>query len=415
MNPLQNGVIRLGACTEMQTEHEKHPRRILLAVTGNSPQIVTETLYALAVEQAPTFIPTEIHVISTSIGLDAVRDSLLAPQTGHFHRLLAEYDLPASIRFDESTLHVIVDGAGQPLPDINSLADNRAAADQILDLVRQLASDENCAIHASIAGGRKTMGFFMGYAMSLLGRDQDALSHVLVTEPFEKCPGFYYPPRQSRDFETHSGQSVSSAQAKVMLAEIPFLRMAESITLQKIKSGDSYSQAVQRLQDDINPPRLELDLDARKAYAHRRPVHMSDSNLALLTLFAVRNKLERKAFQLSGNEFEFVAQMLEVVKAMDIGLVDSWTELALKNESEEVRRAIETRFRSTCTRVKDDLETGLGELATKYRITKDRSRGSPYVLPLDANQIQIRCEGFEQLVDNIRAELEPLPAEQGEQ
>jgi hypothetical protein len=30
---------------------ETHERRILLAVTGLSPQIVTETLYALAVER----------------------------------------------------------------------------------------------------------------------------------------------------------------------------------------------------------------------------------------------------------------------------------------------------------------------------------------------------------------------------
>ena len=34
-----------------------HPRRILLAVTGLSPQIVTETLYALAVGNNEPFVP----------------------------------------------------------------------------------------------------------------------------------------------------------------------------------------------------------------------------------------------------------------------------------------------------------------------------------------------------------------------
>ena len=33
-------------------------RRILVAVTGLSPQVVTETLYALAVLQQPAFVPT---------------------------------------------------------------------------------------------------------------------------------------------------------------------------------------------------------------------------------------------------------------------------------------------------------------------------------------------------------------------
>jgi CRISPR-associated protein (TIGR02584 family) len=34
----------------------------------------------------------------------------------------------------------------------------------------------------SIAGGRKTMGFYAGYALSLYGRAQDRMSHVLVEE-----------------------------------------------------------------------------------------------------------------------------------------------------------------------------------------------------------------------------------------
>ena len=44
------------------------PRKILLAVTGISPQIVTETLYALgceAEENPDAFIPTEVHLITT--------------------------------------------------------------------------------------------------------------------------------------------------------------------------------------------------------------------------------------------------------------------------------------------------------------------------------------------------------------
>ena len=35
-----------------------YPRRILLCVTGLTPQILTETLYALAVQRQPPFVPT---------------------------------------------------------------------------------------------------------------------------------------------------------------------------------------------------------------------------------------------------------------------------------------------------------------------------------------------------------------------
>ena len=44
------------------------PRRVLLAVTGLTPQIVTETLYALAVTQDPAWIPTEIRIINMAEG-----------------------------------------------------------------------------------------------------------------------------------------------------------------------------------------------------------------------------------------------------------------------------------------------------------------------------------------------------------
>ncbi|MEF8766960.1 hypothetical protein [Candidatus Accumulibacter contiguus] len=48
-----------------------YPRRILVAVTGLSPQIVTETLYALAVAPSGTaFVPTEIHLITTRSGAE---------------------------------------------------------------------------------------------------------------------------------------------------------------------------------------------------------------------------------------------------------------------------------------------------------------------------------------------------------
>lgn len=80
---------------------------------------------------------------------------------------------------------------GRELDDSRSLDDNQAIADFIIDEVRALTSDENTQLHASIAGGRKTMTFFLGYAMSLFGRTQDRLSHVLVSEPYENLPDFF--------------------------------------------------------------------------------------------------------------------------------------------------------------------------------------------------------------------------------
>src|SRR2546427_12173331 len=54
------------------------PRRLLLAVTGLSPQVVTETLYALTQKVSPAFVPTEIHLLTTAEGAERARLTLLS-------------------------------------------------------------------------------------------------------------------------------------------------------------------------------------------------------------------------------------------------------------------------------------------------------------------------------------------------
>lgn len=173
------------------------PRRILLAATGLSPQILTETLYALGVtpgEGIAPFIPTEVHLITTTQGADIARTSLLHPDGGAFHALLADYPQLSHPTFNESNIHIIKDAADQPLADIRSPEENAQAADSITKLMSMLTRDGAAQLHVSIAGGRKTMGFYLGYAFSLFARPQDELSHVLVSSPFESHPEFFFPP-----------------------------------------------------------------------------------------------------------------------------------------------------------------------------------------------------------------------------
>jgi CRISPR-associated protein (TIGR02584 family) len=76
---------------------------------------------------------------------------------------------------------VIIGPDENPLEDIVTEADNVAVADFITEKVRAVTADPEASLHVSIAGGRKTMGFYLGYALSLFGRPQDRLSHVLVS------------------------------------------------------------------------------------------------------------------------------------------------------------------------------------------------------------------------------------------
>ena len=168
-------------------------KRILLSVTGMSPAVVTETLYALVTEKG--FIPTEIQAITTEQGKNKLLEALLGIEGGRKERkgalqeFIEDYGDKygfSSIHFDESCVHIITNENGQNLPDIRTPEENEHAANSIVQLVGNLCQDEDMQLHVSIAGGRKTMGFFMGYALSLYGREQDSLSHVLVDSQYER-------------------------------------------------------------------------------------------------------------------------------------------------------------------------------------------------------------------------------------
>lgn len=77
----------------------------------------------------------------------------------------------------------------------------------------------------NLADGRKSMGFYIGYALSLFGRRQDRMSHILVEETFETHPEFFYPPKKPHFLNTRPYGMADASKAQVMLAEIPFVRM----------------------------------------------------------------------------------------------------------------------------------------------------------------------------------------------
>ena len=260
-------------------------RRILLAVSGLTPQIVTETLYALAADEHAPFVPTEVHLITSAEGARRAELSLLSDDLGWFHKLCTDYHLPG-VRFERSHIHVMRDAQGQPMNDIRSPQDNRAAADFITAQVRAFTADPDCALHASIAGGRKTMGFYLGYALSLFGRPQDRLSHVLVSEPFESSYDFFYPTPYSRVLQTRDGQLADTAMAQVTLAEIPFVSLRHGLPTALLAGQASFNDTVSAAQRALAPPHLVLDLAGQRILAAGREVALPPAELALLAVFA---------------------------------------------------------------------------------------------------------------------------------
>lgn len=216
--------------------------KILLLVSGRSPQIITETLYTLITQTTP-WVPDEIHLVTTSIGKNNVVLELLKGKN-YFNQLLNDYPVPKRIRFDADCIHLI-EKNGKIYDDLRTPSDNEAAADFISEKVRAFTLDNNTELHVSLAGGRKTMGFYAGYALSLYGRPQDKLSHVLVGEDYESNPDFFYPTPKTHVIHDRNGQPHDAQKAKIWLAEIPFVRMRDGLPKKLLEGSKSFSETIE--------------------------------------------------------------------------------------------------------------------------------------------------------------------------
>jgi len=87
------GVVEFGK-SRIGEDPGTRERRVLLCLTGMSPQIVTETVFALAVQNDPPWIPEEIHIITTSEGSKIARKELTDPGAGHLGSLIRDRHIP---------------------------------------------------------------------------------------------------------------------------------------------------------------------------------------------------------------------------------------------------------------------------------------------------------------------------------
>ncbi|PKH07117.1 CRISPR-associated ring nuclease Csm6 [Moritella sp. Urea-trap-13] len=236
-------------------------KNILVAVTGASPQVLTETLYGLHT-QGKAF-PDEMYVITTQDSKEMLMDGLYT--RGHLQALYDEYQLPA-VKFDESHIWVIEDEDGNLLHDAKREEDQSVMADFITRKVAWLTEQDDCVIHASIAGGRKTMAFYMGYAMSLLGREQDTLSHVFVNDEFEFVRDFYFPTLKDNWITGKKpGETLNTKDAEITFAEIPFVRMRKSLSNDLIGQIDqaSFSKTVAKMNAANQKLSVKVSMNAK--------------------------------------------------------------------------------------------------------------------------------------------------------
>ncbi len=271
-------------------------KEVLIFVTGTTPQIITETIYAL-IHQNPPVYPDAIYIITTKYGEKVVKENLI--YSGVFRDFCREFNISEDI-LNEDSIVVVRGSNGKPLDDIKEAEDNKFLGDFITDFIRDKSSDEKVRLHCSLAGGRKTMSFYLGSALQLFGRPWDKLYHVLVTPEFESNPGFYYKPERDRvltpfnlplNKKDGSLKELHTKDAEIFLAELPFIRLRDKIPL----NGKNFKELVEEGQKEIDTaltqPFIKIKLKEHSIYIGDKPVDLIPIQIMIYVHF-IRRKIE---------------------------------------------------------------------------------------------------------------------------
>lgn len=249
------------------------PRHILLTVAGMTPATVSEAIYALAVARKTPL--HQVRILTTKAAASPLRRDLaqvLSQMKAHYPK--AGIPPKADIRVFRRPGKKLVEP-----DDIRTSEDNEQLADWILEQVFDACSDANTIVHASLAGGRKTMSFYLGAAMQLVGRHQDKLYHILVDSQYE-VSGFHYPPpprSAAAKLTLRDGSVLDISKARIDIATLPFVRLrglldiaSDEYKSARFSFGNLMERAADALSDDYMDVYIDVNPIGGKESAHIR-------------------------------------------------------------------------------------------------------------------------------------------------
>ena len=372
-------------------------RRILLAVCGLTPQVITETLYAL--HQQGRMVDG-IRVVTTREGRDHCLAQLLAPSAGAYDCLLSNYGYdPSQIDFAASHVHAVADEHGRQIDDIADEQDNALFLQACMEQSFHLTRDPNTSILFSLAGGRKTMSSCLAIAAQFYARPWDRLYHVLVSPAeFESSREFFYPPGnpeyvQLRNREGHE-LFMRTDQARISLVSMPFVSLRERLADEMLQTPQEPASLLMSLVRE-EEPRLVIDLAEGRISWKGVEADMPPARLALYAFFALQKKEADCSVEqcrdcrdcalgyddLSSASLERIARLHEQV-----------ADRQLDEETRGIRQGLDrealTQYRSKINR---DLRLAFGpqEAARLSLESLGRRNETKYILPLDRSLIRV--------------------------
>ena len=277
-------------------------RTILMAGMGTSPAVLTETVWALAHQKKPV-VPDEVVVITTTTGKKKLKETLLDGKPSVWEQLKDalrkdKAKVDGKLKFDEDRVKVMRNSEDCPMDDLRIGKDNLSAADFMLHELRAYTNESDTTVLCSIAGGRKTMSALLFSCMTLVGREDDKVYHVLIPPEYDGSnlkPIFYFPKKgmthEILERGKPTGKKVASMKVEIELFEVPFVRMYGWYQGKFKTTPPTYRTLVEKMQE-IAPPAVtypEIEIDAWNCIVSVSGTAVSLSATCFAALVALAN------------------------------------------------------------------------------------------------------------------------------
>jgi len=277
---------------------------VLVCTLGRSPQVLVETVWALANQEQP-IIPDKIVAISMANYATEARRSIFCHGGGW--QLLLSNLRKAKIRFlgklDFADISVAADSQGE-IDDLKSVEDNARCANYLFRLVREF-TDGSCPVRLifSLSGGRKSLSAIVTSTMSLLARPDDMLIHLIADEELEKDQKYHFPP----------------GAVGYSLFQVPFIRTRGLLKRFDINQVNTFDECLRLTQGQVpcqeEFPELTVDMRTGTLKDDRGNVaeNVDPTRLILLWLIFREKQLARDTFS------RIIDAALKVARSGDSG------------------------------------------------------------------------------------------------
>ena len=285
-------------------------RTVLVAVTGLSPAVLTETVWALVDNPAQPVIPDKIIVLTTLTGEQKLKEQLFGPDELwlNLRKQILGKDHAADPRLDFSDtpdrIRVFTRKSGGKrvqLDRMDTKEETEAVGDCLVEEIWNWVGRPDTHVLASISGGFKTMSALLYAAMTVLGSQEDRILHVLVGEPFDggTTPLFFWPRQPAQQLKTTRpsklgppGTAVTASKAKLVLTDVEFPPLRRLFGDYGFKEAPSFSALVAMSRNAVvtlavpSVEKLVLKPGTFSAEVNDLPLNLSKTDFVMLHFLA---------------------------------------------------------------------------------------------------------------------------------